>query len=103
MDIHFETDPIEPEIEKWVKNHSFSEKNTKNTFRNDGIHFTIKYILTITKMEVSGMENKPNHYDGSVQAVNGNQDLLSENETLIVTDEMRKNIAANPYVLHNEE
>lgn len=49
------------------------------------------------------MENKPNHYDGSVQAVNGNQNPLSENETLIVTDEMRKNIAANPFVLHNEE
>lgn len=54
-------------------------------------------------MEVNGMENKPNHYDGSVQAVNGIEDSLTGNETLIVTDEMRKNIGANPFVLHNEE
>lgn len=49
------------------------------------------------------MENKPNHYDGSVQAVDGNQNPFLENETLILTDEMRKNIAANPFVLHYEE
>jgi hypothetical protein len=54
-------------------------------------------------MEVNEMEYKPNHYDGSVQAVSGNQNPLSENETLIVTHEMRKNIAANPFVLHKEE
>lgn len=94
--------PNELLLKKWVKNHMFSEKNTKNIFHNDGIHFTIKYIITITMMEVNGME-KPNHYDGSVQAENGNQNPLLENETLIVTDEMRKNIAANPFVLHNEE
>lgn len=94
---------IEKQMLKWVKNHIFSEKNTKNTFYIDGIAFTIKYILTIKTVEVNEMENKPNHYDGSAPAVNGNEDSLTGNETLIVTDEMRKNIGANPFVLHNEE
>lgn len=49
------------------------------------------------------MEGKPNHYDGSVQAdakenVNG---IL--NESFVLTDDMRKNIGGNPYILHNEE
>lgn len=49
------------------------------------------------------MGNKPNHYDGSVQEARVDDIPFTENENMVVTDEMRKNIAANPYVLHNEE
>lgn len=43
------------------------------------------------------MENKPNHYDGSVQ-INENldEDLLI-NEEFQVTDDMRKFISGNPF------
>ncbi|NMH73278.1 hypothetical protein HF078_09350 [Bacillus sp. RO2] len=49
------------------------------------------------------MEGKPNHYDGSVQSD------LKENvadaliESFVLTDDMRKHIGGNPYILHNEE
>ncbi|MBU8906834.1 hypothetical protein [Desertibacillus haloalkaliphilus] len=42
------------------------------------------------------MENKPMHYDGSIQ----NSDVTNTNHTeepFTLTDEMRKNISANPY------
>jgi hypothetical protein len=44
------------------------------------------------------MENKPLHYDGSIQ---NNIDLKSEannNEVFELTDEMRNNISGNPYM-----
>lgn len=47
------------------------------------------------------MENKPIHYDGSVQVNdenNTNSDAIT-NETLEITDEMRKNIGGNPFVI----
>ncbi|MCM3617080.1 hypothetical protein M3936_05705 [Sutcliffiella horikoshii] len=48
------------------------------------------------------MEGKPNHYDGSVHA-----DLKGivgvENESFVLTDEMRKSIGGNPFNLDNEE
>ncbi|WP_198530513.1 hypothetical protein [Bacillus sp. LL01] len=48
------------------------------------------------------MEDKPNHYDGSVQAdVKRNTGV--DNESFVMTDDMRKNIGANPYILHNDQ
>jgi hypothetical protein len=41
------------------------------------------------------MNEKPIHYDGSVQ--NNEGSLLSVNEPFILTDEVRENISGNPY------
>jgi hypothetical protein len=41
------------------------------------------------------MEQKPVHYDGSVQHVGDSN--VDQQETFLVTDEMRKNIGQNPY------
>ncbi|WP_226668002.1 hypothetical protein [Metabacillus litoralis] len=43
------------------------------------------------------MESKPSHYDGSVQADYTGSTAVNEIEELQITDEMRKNIAVNPY------
>jgi len=43
------------------------------------------------------MENKPFHYDGSVQAEAGQGEYQAAEETFEITDEMRKNISGNPY------
>ena len=49
------------------------------------------------------MESKPLHYDGSIQ---NNTDLKSEannSEVFELTDKMRNNISANPYMSHITE
>ncbi|WP_211274893.1 hypothetical protein [Bacillus marinisedimentorum] len=43
------------------------------------------------------MEGKPIHYDGSVQNPQ-NPNGESVNETFKLTEEMRVNISANPYI-----
>lgn len=43
------------------------------------------------------MEQKPLHYDGSVQADYAESTAVNETEAFEITDEMRKNIAVNPY------
>ncbi|WP_339149441.1 MULTISPECIES: hypothetical protein [unclassified Sutcliffiella] len=49
------------------------------------------------------MEGKPNHYDGSVQADLKENVAGLGNESFEMTDEMRKSIGGNPYILHKEE
>ncbi|WP_198317087.1 hypothetical protein [Sutcliffiella horikoshii] len=49
------------------------------------------------------MEGKPNHYDGSVQVDIKEKVTGDLNESFVLTDDMRKNIGGNPYILHNEE
>ncbi|MFC7686632.1 hypothetical protein [Ureibacillus sp. GCM10028918] len=43
------------------------------------------------------MEQKPNHYDGSVQFEDISNNEPNSNETFQITDEMRANIGGNPY------
>ena len=47
------------------------------------------------------MDNKPIHYDGSVQITNENNTNIDAftNEPLEITDEIRKNIGGNPFVM----
>jgi hypothetical protein len=47
------------------------------------------------------MDGKPMHYDGSVQNDYASNVELQENEAFKLTDEMRKNISGNPYLLDN--
>jgi hypothetical protein len=47
------------------------------------------------------MEQKPHHYDGSAQ--NLSQENNTQQESMIITDEMRKNIGQNPYFLESSE
>jgi hypothetical protein len=48
------------------------------------------------------MEQKPMHYDGSVQAnAQNNEPILQE--SFVITDEMRKSIGRNPYSLDTNE
>jgi hypothetical protein len=47
---------------------------------------------------VFGMDQKPGHYDGSVQVNAQNNEPVIQ-ESFIMTDEMRKNIGRNPYSL----
>jgi len=49
------------------------------------------------------LEKKPNHYNGSVQADVKENVTGDLNESFVLTDDMRKNIGGNPYILHNEE
>ncbi len=49
------------------------------------------------------MEGKPNHYDGSVQGDVKENVAEVGNGSFVITDDMRKNIGGNPYILHNEE
>ncbi|WP_282034602.1 hypothetical protein [Metabacillus indicus] len=48
------------------------------------------------------MEQKPMHYDGSIQAENENASAAAA-EDLQITDEMRKNIGFNPYFIEKNE
>lgn len=48
------------------------------------------------------MEQKPNHYDGSVQ-INSGTNESSVEEAFVMTDEMRKNIGRNPYSIDTNE
>ncbi|WP_191561532.1 hypothetical protein [Metabacillus idriensis] len=47
------------------------------------------------------MEQKPLHYDGSVQAEHESQQPASE--PFQITDEMRKNLGSNPYFIESGE
>jgi hypothetical protein len=44
------------------------------------------------------MENKPPHYDGSIQNNNDFKSEANNSEVFELTDEMRKNISGNPYM-----
>lgn len=44
------------------------------------------------------MENKPLHYDGSIQNINDFNSEANNSEVFELTDEMRKNIGGNPYI-----
>lgn len=44
------------------------------------------------------MENKPLHYDGSIQNLQASNSDATSNEPFMITDEMRANISGNPYV-----
>lgn len=44
------------------------------------------------------MEQKPNHYDGSVSFDSVVNNESNSNETYQITDEMRMNIGGNPYL-----
>ena len=48
------------------------------------------------------MEGKPLHYDGSIQKVVEANDA-STSESFKLTDEMRANISANPYLVDKSE
>ncbi len=48
------------------------------------------------------MENKPLHYDGSIQSQSGTIDQ-NANESFKLTEEMRMNISGNPFVSENNE
>jgi hypothetical protein len=51
---------------------------------------------------VFGMDQKPGHYDGSVQtSAQINETAIQDSFTM--TDEMRKNIGRNPYSLYTNE
>ena len=43
------------------------------------------------------MEQKPNHYDGSVPLEYSSNNEPNSNESFQITDEMRPNIGGNPY------
>ncbi|MGG4489141.1 hypothetical protein [Metabacillus idriensis] len=47
------------------------------------------------------MEQKPLHYDGSVQTEGEHQQTSSE--PLKITDEIRKNLGGNPYFIEINE
>lgn len=47
------------------------------------------------------MEGKPLHYDGSIQHESVTSSESNLNETLKITDEIRKNISGNPYFIEN--
>jgi len=50
------------------------------------------------------MESKPLHYDGSFQNVDALQREENNNEaSFALTDEMRKNISGNPYMMNKTE
>lgn len=48
------------------------------------------------------MDQKPFHYDGSVQHEAENNEVVLQ-ESFVMTDEMRKNIGRNPYSLETNE
>jgi hypothetical protein len=49
-------------------------------------------------MEVNVVENKPNHYDGSLHSNDGSEaEMIIEPFTL--TDEVREKISCNPYFI----
>lgn len=46
------------------------------------------------------MNQKPLHYDGSSSFELASTNEINENQEFEITDEIRKNIAGNPYVIH---
>ncbi|WP_199445788.1 hypothetical protein [Bacillus weihaiensis] len=49
------------------------------------------------------MEQKPLHYDGSAHMEFDEGASLVENDSLELTDEVRKNIGSNPYFFNKTE
>ncbi|WP_199478449.1 hypothetical protein [Peribacillus saganii] len=49
------------------------------------------------------MEGKPIHYDGSAQNYQASTSETTGKEPFVLTDEMRKSIGGNPYVMENIE
>ncbi|WP_370222612.1 hypothetical protein [Cytobacillus sp.] len=49
------------------------------------------------------MENKPFHYDGSVQMNYEKDDKANSSIPFELTDDMRKNIGTNPYSTEEQE
>ncbi|WP_226527682.1 hypothetical protein [Metabacillus niabensis] len=45
------------------------------------------------------MDQKPLHYDGSSSTEGISTNELTENQVFEITDEMRKNLAGNPYTI----
>jgi hypothetical protein len=52
-------------------------------------------MLLLTEVKLP-MENKPFHFDGSLQNVNASQTEASV-EPFVLTDEIRKSLSGNPY------
>ncbi|CAG9621741.1 hypothetical protein [Sutcliffiella rhizosphaerae] len=48
------------------------------------------------------MDGKPNHYDGSIQNYSAENVNIYSEEPFILTDDIRKNLGGNPYILQNE-
>jgi hypothetical protein len=48
------------------------------------------------------MDQKPYHYDGSIQIEAQNNEEMAQ-ESFVMTDEMRKSIGRNPYSLDTNE
>ncbi len=49
------------------------------------------------------MESKPLHYDGSFQNVDALESEENNNEAFALTDEIRKKISGNPYMMNKTE
>lgn len=49
------------------------------------------------------MENKPNHYDGSLPVNSATNENSAQNDSFTVTDEMRANISGNPFFIESNE
>ncbi|WP_168413024.1 hypothetical protein [Bacillus salacetis] len=49
------------------------------------------------------MDNKPLHYDGSINSENGMEEAGQPEETFILTPEARKNISGNPFGVKGED
>jgi len=49
------------------------------------------------------MNQKPIHYDGSSTSEFISTNETTDNQAIEITDEMRKNIAGNPYVININE
>ncbi|WP_197489775.1 hypothetical protein [Rossellomorea aquimaris] len=48
------------------------------------------------------MENKPFHYDGSIQHISDFENEENKKEEFTLTEEMRKSISGNPYMSNME-
>jgi hypothetical protein len=48
------------------------------------------------------MENKPVHFDGSLQNISGSQSEVNV-EPFVLTDDIRKNLSGNPYTNEKTE
>lgn len=47
------------------------------------------------------MNEKPIHYDGSIQNNDSSTVDATINEPFVITDEVRRNISGNPFVIEN--
>lgn len=58
-------------------------------------------MLLLTEVKLP-MENKPLHFDGSLQNISASQSEVSV-EPFVLTDEIRKTLSANPYTNEKAE